>query len=65
MVIGTFLNVYPAAGLVNYVKSQTPVFLIDPKIPDLFIKNVTCIEEKASKGVEILRKKLEKFTTDD
>lgn len=31
LVIGTSLNVYPAAGLLNYVNPQTPIYLIDPK----------------------------------
>lgn len=31
IVIGTSLNVYPAAGLLNFVPSGCPIFLIDPK----------------------------------
>jgi NAD-dependent deacetylase len=31
VIIGTSLNVYPAAGLVNYVPEQTLVYIIDPK----------------------------------
>ena len=31
VIIGTSLNVYPAAGLVQYVKPGVPVYLIDPK----------------------------------
>jgi len=30
LVIGTSLNVYPAAGLINYTPLNSPVFLIDP-----------------------------------
>lgn len=30
VVIGTSLNVYPAAGLLNFVKPDVPIFLIDP-----------------------------------
>lgn len=60
-VIGTSLLVYPAAGLVNFTKPGTPVFVIDPERPDLVVKNVTYIEEKAGKGVEILKNKLEKY----
>lgn len=55
VVIGTSLNVYPAAGLVNYTKSGTPIYLIDPERPSAFIRNVTFIQEKASKGVELLK----------
>lgn len=55
VVIGTSLNVYPAAGLLNYVKSGTPVFLIDPNeinIPRG--KDYTFIKQPAGKGVKIL-----------
>ena len=31
VIIGTSLNVYPAAGLVQYARPQTPIYLIDPK----------------------------------
>lgn len=31
VVIGTSLNVYPAAGLLQYVKHSVPIYLIDPK----------------------------------
>ena len=31
VVIGTSLNVYPAAGLLRYVRPQVPIYLIDPK----------------------------------
>lgn len=31
IIIGTSLNVYPAAGLVQYVRPDVPVYLIDPK----------------------------------
>ena len=58
VVIGTSLNVYPAAGLVNYVKRGTPIFVIDPHRPETFIRNVTYIQEKAGKGVEILKEQL-------
>lgn len=60
VVIGTSLNVYPAAGLVNYTKSGTPIYLIDPERPSVFIRNITFIQEKASKGVEILKEQLMK-----
>lgn len=58
VVIGTSLNVYPAAGLVNYAKGGTPIFVIDPERPSVYIRNVTYIQEKASRGVELLKEKL-------
>jgi NAD-dependent deacetylase len=61
VVIGTSLNVYPAAGLVHYVKRGTPIFVIDPERPEVFIRNVAYIQEKAGKGVEILKEKLKEL----
>lgn len=58
VVVGTSLNVYPAAGLVNYAKRGTPIFVIDPERPPMYIRNVTYIQEKAGKGVELLKEKL-------
>lgn len=58
VVIGTSLAVYPAASLVNYAKPDAPVFVVDPTRPDVYMKNVTYIEEKAGKGIEILKEKL-------
>ena len=60
VVIGTSLNVYPAAGLINYTKSGTPIYVIDPQRPEVFIRNVTYIQEKAGKGVELLKDQLMK-----
>jgi NAD-dependent deacetylase len=60
VVIGTSMNVYPAAGLINYVQKGTPVFLIDPNPVEVFAE-VTVIRKKAGKGIEILKEKLEKL----
>jgi NAD-dependent deacetylase len=59
-IIGTSLNVYPAAGLINYAPSGIPVFLIDPNPPEYVPGRVEIIAEKAGKGVEILCEKLKK-----
>lgn len=51
-VIGTSLNVYPAAGLIDYTPDNIPLFLIDPEeISGRLYKKVTFIKEKASSGV--------------
>jgi NAD-dependent deacetylase len=61
VVIGTSLNVYPAASLVNYSKPEIPIFVIDPDCPQVYMKNVTYIQEKAGKGMEKLKSELEKL----
>jgi NAD-dependent deacetylase len=58
VVIGTSLNVYPAAGLINYAARNIPLYLIDPEPPEVFSRRVICIKEKAGKGVEILKELL-------
>ena len=61
IVIGTSLNVYPAAGLVHYVKNGTPVYLIDPHAEMLQgVKNLTVMRETAGTGVPKLVKQLMK-----
>ena len=56
VVVGTSLQVYPAASLINYVKPKTPVYVIDPNIPTIHTeRNVKFIEEIGSKGLEKLK----------
>ena len=60
VIIGTSMQVYPAAGLIHYARRGVPIFLIDPNdvpAPD----NVIVISEKASTGMEILKEKLTKL----
>ncbi len=55
VIIGTSLNVYPAAGLVNYVKPGTPIYLIDPNDLNVgHIRTLTFIREKAGTGTKKL-----------
>jgi len=59
VVIGSSLNVYPAAGLINYAPQKASLWLIDPKdvaVPSNI--NVNVIKEKASSGVAILTDQL-------
>jgi NAD-dependent deacetylase len=59
VVIGTSLVVYPAAGLVNYVRNGIPIFIIDKKIPYTSpMPNMTMIEKSATEGVKELTKLL-------
>jgi NAD-dependent deacetylase len=52
MVVGTSLNVYPAAGLIDYVNAEVPKYIIDPHKPPVWKRpNLFFIEEKASTGV--------------
>jgi NAD-dependent deacetylase len=57
VIIGTSLNVYPAAGLLNYVPYGVPVYLIDPKEVKISSgRQVNVIRKGASEGVYELKK---------
>jgi NAD-dependent deacetylase len=59
IVIGTSLNVYPAANLLNYVPLNCPVYLIDPNpIGASLPYEAVHIKEKAGTGVPALVKKI-------
>lgn len=59
VVVGSSLNVYPAAGLVNYTPSKASLWLIDPKEVSVPVnRRVEVIREVASVGVGVLSEKL-------
>ena len=51
LIIGTSLQVYPAASLMHYVPENTPTFFIDPDPSISSTKNLTVIAETATKGI--------------
>lgn len=52
LIVGTSLQVYPAAGLVQYAKPGIPIYLIDPKPVYVGASNFTQITDVATKGME-------------
>jgi NAD-dependent deacetylase len=59
VVIGSSLNVYPAAGLIAYAPAKASLWLIDPKEVTIPInRKVEVIMENASEGVGILAERL-------
>lgn len=59
VVIGSSLNVYPAAGLINYAPQKASLWLIDPlEVAVPFNMKVNIIKEKASGGVAVLSERL-------
>jgi len=50
-VVGTSLNVYPAAGLLDYAPKGCPIYLVDPNDVNVWRNDVTFIKDKASVGV--------------
>lgn len=56
VIIGTSMQVYPAASLINYTKPDIPIFFIDPKpsVSENQYQNLTIIKDVASSGTEKL-----------
>lgn len=56
VIVGTSLAVYPAAGLINYVRKGTPIYLIDPnEVPASGVKQ---FKATASEGMKMLKEEL-------
>lgn len=59
VIIGTSMNVYPAAGLINYAPMHAPVYIIDPnEVPVAGHPRIRVIQEKAGTGVRTLIEEL-------
>jgi NAD-dependent deacetylase len=60
MIIGTSMQVYPAAGLIEFVPQGTPVYFIDPRpsIQSSLSKNLTVISKNAVEGVPMVVRKV-------
>lgn len=58
-VVGTSLQVYPAAGLVDYAPDEAPVYIVDPGTANAQrTSKITAIREKATTGVPKLKEEL-------
>lgn len=55
VIIGTSMQVYPAASLMHYVKPNTKIFYIDPNPAIESNVQITVIKEPATKGMELLK----------
>jgi NAD-dependent deacetylase len=59
VVIGTSLQVYPAASLIDFAPAHVPKFLIDKAAVDHDgIEEIVLIQKPATEGVEVLKQKL-------
>lgn len=52
LIVGTSLQVYPAASLVQYARRGTPVYLIDPKPLNYNMSGIVQITDVATRGME-------------
>lgn len=58
VIIGTSLNVYPAASLYFYAPATCPIYLIDPKEVQTHSQRIEFIQKPATEGMRILKEKL-------
>ena len=58
LIVGTSLNVYPAAGLYRYAPNGIPIYLIDPEDVAIADPRITQIRQVATKGMETFRRML-------
>ena len=63
IIIGTSLNVYPAAGLIHYTKPGCKIYLIDPQPMNLKMDNFIQIQDVATEGMRKLKEVLLKENT--
>lgn len=56
VIIGTSMQVYPAASLIHFVRNGTPIYFIDPKptISESSFKNLKIIQKNAIEGTQEL-----------
>ena len=55
LIVGTSLQVYPAAGLYRYAKMTTPIYIIDPKDVSVRDGRLTHIKDVATNGMEVFK----------
>ena len=58
LIIGTSMQVYPAAGLIDYASTDTQIHFIDPKPVITSRTNLTVYAQTATEGVPIIVKQL-------
>jgi len=59
LLVGSSLQVYPAAGLISYVPEQSPKYIIDKIIPPVYgISNLHLIEKSATQGISTFVEKI-------
>src|SRR5690554_5567254 len=51
IIVGTSMQVYPAAGLLQYAKDDSPIYFVDPRPSISGSKRITVFAENASTGV--------------
>ena len=60
IITGTSLQVYPAAGLIYYLRKDVPIYIVDPNTPSNYLENntINIINESAAAGIPKVVKEL-------
>ncbi|SFH93258.1 SIR2 family NAD-dependent protein deacylase [Halpernia frigidisoli] len=58
IIVGTSLQVYPAAGLVDFAPENCEIFVIDPNLEEKSVRHTHFYKMSASEGMKIIQKKL-------
>ena len=58
LIVGSSLQVYPAAGLYRYAPNGCPIYVIDPKPVPISDPRVTFIQDVATRGMQEFIKKV-------
>jgi NAD-dependent deacetylase len=54
IIVGTSMQVYPAAGLISFVGKAVPIYLIDPRPPEIDMPNLQIHSMGAVEGLELV-----------
>ncbi len=58
LIVGTSMNVFPAAGLISELPANCPIFVIDPNLEVGFAKLENCFRTNATLGMELFKNKI-------
>ncbi len=58
LVIGTSMQVYPAAGLIHYIPDDCEIFVIDPTLEQKYARSENCFQCSATEGMKKLKERL-------
>ncbi len=61
LIIGTSMQVYPAAGLINHAPYDIPIYLIDPNQISLYDDRIIVIQKGAGEGMKEFRERILKL----
>ncbi len=61
MIVGTSMQVYPAAGLMQYASDRSPIYFVDPKPSISSSERITVFAENATVGIPKVISELQRF----